>query len=288
MRFAQWFQDWTSQLVLVAATAAVLFGLWWGLSDVEILPPLRDTNAARGLITFLFSVGTVGVFLILIAAVLVSGDEKKFAQGKDVLTLLLGIFGTIIGFYFGSPETSPIRSDERQVVVHVPVGPDAPMSALPHTAEPASWSPSRVMHLRPPLSGLFDGDRLLPAGETMLWDVMKQIDGTLGRTAFVVTLHVSPAGGGDHELSERRAAAIKRWFILHAGVPPESVLAMAPGGLRPASHAVPGARGGGTTHWSGGQAENVELIIVPVPGAPEPPRNVPAVMVHPMQLARVG
>ena len=52
---------------------------------------------------------TIGIALMLVlGALLLTGDDRKdrFAQGKEVLTILVGIFGTILGFYFGSEKSS--------------------------------------------------------------------------------------------------------------------------------------------------------------------------------------
>jgi hypothetical protein len=63
------------------------------------------SNEARGLITTLFAIMTVTLALILILSVLFSSSpdyEKRFVLGKEVLTIFIGILGTIVGFYFGS------------------------------------------------------------------------------------------------------------------------------------------------------------------------------------------
>jgi hypothetical protein len=64
---------------------------------------------ARGLITLTFSVGTMVIAVVLIlTAVLRDPDDDderakaRFDRAKDVLTLLIGVFGTIVGFYFGT------------------------------------------------------------------------------------------------------------------------------------------------------------------------------------------
>ena len=75
-----------------------------GFDKGETLKNLSEVNFARGLITYLFAVGTIGVIIIVILAILLSGDEtdEKIKRAKDILTILIGLFGTIIGFYFGS------------------------------------------------------------------------------------------------------------------------------------------------------------------------------------------
>ncbi len=90
----------TSVVVLIGAT---LFGLNKG----DILGQLKDGEYARGLITYLFSIGTIGAFVILILAALIGKGNKeerddRFKNAKDIFSLLIGIFGSIIGFYFGS------------------------------------------------------------------------------------------------------------------------------------------------------------------------------------------
>ena len=70
---------------------------------------LSNKEAARGMITYVVSVVTVaiGMFLVVGAAFL-SGSkdlEKRFAFGKDVFTVLVGVLGTVMGFYYGQTGT---------------------------------------------------------------------------------------------------------------------------------------------------------------------------------------
>lgn len=66
---------------------------------------LSQTAAARGMITFVVAVITVGIALFLVlGSAFISGSkdlEKRFAFGKDVFTILVGVLGTVMGFYYG-------------------------------------------------------------------------------------------------------------------------------------------------------------------------------------------
>lgn len=72
----------------------------------KFLDKLAENNAARGLITFLIAIATVGIAVILAISTLIlaEGDagDKRFDRGKQVLSILIGVLGTIVGFYFGS------------------------------------------------------------------------------------------------------------------------------------------------------------------------------------------
>jgi hypothetical protein len=87
--------------------AAFIFVLFSFALDEAMLVELAKVEQARGLITFLFAIATVGIALIIVLATFLStgsGEdiEARYRMGKDVLALLIGVFGTIIGFYFGS------------------------------------------------------------------------------------------------------------------------------------------------------------------------------------------
>jgi len=86
---------------VIALIASAVFGI-----DRGVLANMANREYARGLITFLFAVVTIGTALVLVVSALVGSsserEEKRFQQGKEVLSLLLGVFGTIIGYYFGS------------------------------------------------------------------------------------------------------------------------------------------------------------------------------------------
>jgi uncharacterized membrane protein len=110
----------TILLAVVLLIAATVLG--WDKGNV--LQNLQNGLYARGLITYLFAVGTIGGVVILILAALTGAggehDKENFARAKEILSLLLGIFGTIIGFYFGS-----IKSEQEG-----PVGSAGPVQVL--------------------------------------------------------------------------------------------------------------------------------------------------------------
>ena len=91
--------------VLAIVFAVILImGLYRSNMDLSV----KDT--ARGMITYVVSVVTVaiGMFLVVASAFL-SGSkdlEKRFAFGKDVFTILVGVLGTVMGFYYGQTAAS--------------------------------------------------------------------------------------------------------------------------------------------------------------------------------------
>jgi hypothetical protein len=76
-----------------------------------LLEPLAKVEIARGVITFLVAVATIAIAISLAISISLGGKEsngagKHFTQAKEVLTMMVGILGTIVGFYFGlSPGT---------------------------------------------------------------------------------------------------------------------------------------------------------------------------------------
>ncbi|HJR08627.1 MAG TPA: hypothetical protein VJ842_15315 [Pyrinomonadaceae bacterium] len=70
---------------------------------------LNEYNAARGLITFLIAFTTVSLAVILVLASIISSGNSddlkmRFEQGREIFTTLIGILGTIVGFYFGATQ----------------------------------------------------------------------------------------------------------------------------------------------------------------------------------------
>ncbi len=93
-------QNFTAGIIILAVCGSIAFAVF----DDDFLRNLQQPSYARGLITFVFTMGTLGIGVILTAAALSPGEEagKSFTRGKEIFTVLVGILGTIIGFYFGT------------------------------------------------------------------------------------------------------------------------------------------------------------------------------------------
>jgi hypothetical protein len=81
-----------------------------GWDSGGVLTRMSTLEFARGLITYLFAVTTIGTAVVLVMAALMREiSDQSYQRGKEILALLLGVFGTIVGFYFGS-EAGAARS----------------------------------------------------------------------------------------------------------------------------------------------------------------------------------
>lgn len=109
--------DWSQKIspvlfAILGITVLVLIGFIIFEKGHVFLSKLADKEVARGLITFLIAFSTVGIAVILAISTVVVPDstegDKRFDRGKQVLSVLIGVLGTIVGFYFGStPPTAP-------------------------------------------------------------------------------------------------------------------------------------------------------------------------------------
>ena len=97
----------------------VLIVIIFNLSRSNFINSLTDKETARGLITFLVVFTTVSIALILalytlLSSITIREDLKdRFGYGKEVLTALIGILGTILGFYFASSTQEAPRESTR-------------------------------------------------------------------------------------------------------------------------------------------------------------------------------
>ena len=92
--------------LLILLSLFVLIGTALVGWDHGMLSNMSRAEFARGLITYIFAVTTIGTAVVLVVSVLTSPadeeHERQFQHGKEILSLLLGVFGTIVGFYFGA------------------------------------------------------------------------------------------------------------------------------------------------------------------------------------------
>jgi len=95
-------------LVFGGLSFAVLAMLATGFFKEGATTFLSTIDGARGLITFIVAIGTMAIAVILVLASIImeaaSVDELKerLSRGKEILTVLVGVLGTIVGFYFAS------------------------------------------------------------------------------------------------------------------------------------------------------------------------------------------
>jgi hypothetical protein len=116
--------DWAQYVVptvLTSIGAVVVVAIFYALfsNNQQFLMKLADRQVARGLITFLIAISTVGIAIILAVSTVVSAqtadDDRRFDRGKQVLTILIGVLGTIVGFYFGSSTDNPQQTPRIQI-----------------------------------------------------------------------------------------------------------------------------------------------------------------------------
>jgi outer membrane murein-binding lipoprotein Lpp len=97
--------SWKAQYAVFGILSSIVIGfLMYGIVNKPLLASLANIDTARGLITFLFTVVTVTIALILLLSTVVSHSPdrvQRFLDGKDLLFALIGVLGTIVGFYFG-------------------------------------------------------------------------------------------------------------------------------------------------------------------------------------------
>jgi hypothetical protein len=79
--------------------------LVFGLFNERFFRSIAEAGQARGLITFLFAFATIAIILLItVATFWMEKDEveARFTKAKDLVAILIGVLGTILGFYFGS------------------------------------------------------------------------------------------------------------------------------------------------------------------------------------------
>ncbi len=97
------------QYLIFGGMAFLVLGLLVaGVMTGGLLEFLSSVPGARGLITFLIAIGTIAIAVILtLASIIMEADneeilKERLSKGKEILTVLVGVLGTIVGFYFAS------------------------------------------------------------------------------------------------------------------------------------------------------------------------------------------
>jgi hypothetical protein len=91
----------------LVVAVAIFYGLFF---NPQFFALMAQVNQARGLITFLFAFATIAIILLVaITTFWMPKDEVqiRFDKAKDLLTILIGVMGTILGFYFGTITSNP-------------------------------------------------------------------------------------------------------------------------------------------------------------------------------------
>lgn len=110
--------------LIIFGLAITLFLIILILSP-SLLDKLADIDTARGLITFIVALAAIGLFTVYSISLLWHEDfdvmEKRFGSMKELLTILVSILGTILGFYFGSALNEDPGAPPAPPVVEQPI-----------------------------------------------------------------------------------------------------------------------------------------------------------------------
>lgn len=134
----------------IGVVGAITYALFKN-NDAGLLTSLANIEVARGLITFLIAISTVGIAIIVSLSTVISSprpdDNERFDRAKQVLTILIGVLGTIVGFYFGSSGDQNGRQREELASINVALDPAVPKAdyagrvpSVVGMVEPIAWS----------------------------------------------------------------------------------------------------------------------------------------------------
>jgi hypothetical protein len=100
--------------VMVIIVVIIVLAIWRGL---PVIDKLAEPAFARGLITFVICLATVGLAFMLICYAFSESSDDRFKRAREIFAGMLGIMGTIVGFYFGAASTgaAPLALADIQV-----------------------------------------------------------------------------------------------------------------------------------------------------------------------------
>ena len=107
-------------VLLFFGIVAVLTVMSLGIFDSKLRSDLADPEKARGIIMFLciriYCDDPHSIYLVLLdwGRILIRSLKQgnlyaRLNKAKDVLAIVIGVLGTILGFYFGSPTRGEVR-----------------------------------------------------------------------------------------------------------------------------------------------------------------------------------
>lgn len=98
--------QWVLPISLGVVTIAVVIAIGVAMRNSTIV----TADAARVMLASVFAIGTLGMAFALMLGVFLSSDSQlkdRFGMALQSFTPLVGIVGTILGFYFGTNLTTP-------------------------------------------------------------------------------------------------------------------------------------------------------------------------------------
>lgn len=169
------------------------------IKDAPVINKLSEAAFARGLITFIISISTIGLAFVLVFQSFAAQEDKdsdaRFRRAREIFTVLMGVLGTIVGFYFGSTSSAvpalqiaPIKLSNNQLVTHI-AGGVAPYRYTITSDEDKGFPPLQ----RTSEDGwLVEGTESLPAaGKSITLEVKDARDQTVRRT-FTTAVELPP------------------------------------------------------------------------------------------------
>jgi len=193
-RMGPWSHFWqTLVFVIVGAYFLGIYAYLYGLGS----PLYAGIEATRSVLVFTLSLAMLGFGGLLMVRTLYSTDEpgrmrERFRNAREVFLAFSGIFGSIIGFYFGTASGSPA---DPPTVAGISVGRDGTVVATISKGRAPFTGRIRLLGgddlalastaVPNQLSVQLDPSRDCPAGAsvTVIDGDRRQADGTVGQTA---------------------------------------------------------------------------------------------------------